>query len=179
MKVTQQTKTCSKSFKKERFSYVTWVSLYHVFSVVVVFCKMNMFLLSSLASMIIDSVSRWVGGRWVSGRWSVGCWVSGPWIQQNPEKNMFGVKISLLYFGRDLFCCSNFIFFHVNGIPKVNLTARSSHSNLLFLMIHKYYNFKQNKARVYWNFIKYSFHYIRSCCKRSEKASALLKNSPW
>ena len=32
-----------------------------------VFCKMNMFLLSSLSNMIIDSASYWVGGCLVSG----------------------------------------------------------------------------------------------------------------
>ena len=30
-----------------------------------VFCKMNMFLLSSLSNMTNDSVSHWFGGRWV------------------------------------------------------------------------------------------------------------------
>ena len=39
----------------------------YVFPVVFVFCKMNMFLLSSLPNMIIDSVSRWVGSQWVAG----------------------------------------------------------------------------------------------------------------
>ena len=29
---------------------------------------MNMFLLSSLPDMIIDSMSRWVGSRWVGGK---------------------------------------------------------------------------------------------------------------
>ena len=31
-----------------------------------VFCKMNMFLLSSLSNRTVDSVSRWVGSRWVA-----------------------------------------------------------------------------------------------------------------
>ena len=35
---------------------------------VFVFCKMNMFLLSSLSNMINDSVSRWVGSRWIGGK---------------------------------------------------------------------------------------------------------------
>ena len=39
----------------------------YVFPAVFVFCKMNMFLLSSLSNMIQDSASRWVGGRWVGG----------------------------------------------------------------------------------------------------------------
>ena len=37
-------------------------SLY-VFPALFVFCKMNMFLLSSISNMINDSVNRWVGGR--------------------------------------------------------------------------------------------------------------------
>ena len=37
---------------------------------------MNMFLLSSLPNMIIDSVSHWVGSRWVAG-WVVGIWLVG------------------------------------------------------------------------------------------------------
>ena len=32
---------------------------------------MNIFLLSSLSNMIIDSASHWVGGRWSVERWSV------------------------------------------------------------------------------------------------------------
>ena len=32
-----------------------------------VFCKMNMFLLSNLSNIIVDSVSHWVGSRWVAG----------------------------------------------------------------------------------------------------------------
>ena len=41
-----------------------------------VFCKINMSLLSSLPSMIIDSVSHWVGSRWVAGL-VVGGWLVG------------------------------------------------------------------------------------------------------
>ena len=41
-----------------------------------VFCKVNVFLLSSLPSMIIDSVSHWVGSRWVAGL-VVGGWLVG------------------------------------------------------------------------------------------------------
>ena len=35
------------------------------------FCKVNILLFSSLLSMIIASVGRWVSGRWWVGRWSV------------------------------------------------------------------------------------------------------------
>ena len=46
------------------FGQYTEVQLY-VFPAVFVFCKMNMFLLSTLPDMIIDSVSRWVVSQWV------------------------------------------------------------------------------------------------------------------
>ena len=41
-------------------------SLY-VFPALFVFCKINMFLLSSVSNMINDSVNYWVEGHWVSG----------------------------------------------------------------------------------------------------------------
>ena len=130
----------------------------YVFPAVLVFCKMNMFLLTSLPNMIIDceQLSRWVGGS--PGKWSVVGWqvvsvVHG--FNKTQEKNLFGVKISSMHFGRDLFCCSNFILFYIDNTEKANLTARNSHSNLLFLKIHKCCIFKENKSRVYWNFNKY------------------------
>ena len=51
-------------------------------------------------------------------------------------------------------------FFSILKIQKKqNFIARSSHSNLKpFLKIYEYYNFKQNKGRAYWNFIKYLFY---------------------
>ena len=58
-----------------------------------------------------------------------------------PRKNMFGVVISPVQFGRGLFCSSIFISFHIDNTEKINLIARSSHSNLqLFLKIYKCYN---------------------------------------
>ena len=63
-----------------------------------------------------------------------------------------------MHFGWGLFCCSNFIFFYIDDKEKTNLTSRSSHSNLLILKIYNYYNFKQNKARAYRNFIEKLFH---------------------
>ena len=78
MKVPQQTKTSSKPLKKEYFRNVIRVSLY-VFPAVIVFCKINMFLLSNLPNLIIDSVSCWVSSRWVGFRLAGG--FGGPWIQ--------------------------------------------------------------------------------------------------
>ena len=49
----------------------------YVFPLVLVFCKMNMLLLSSLPNMIIDSVSHWVGSRWVAGQVVGGRFVGG------------------------------------------------------------------------------------------------------
>ena len=65
----------------------------------------------------------------VDGRLVGGSVVRG--FNKNQEKNMFGVVIS-----------PDFIFFYIDDKEKTNLIARSSHSNLLFLKIHKYYNFK-------------------------------------
>ena len=54
---------------------------------------------------------------------------------------MFGVVISPVEFGRGLFCSSILIFFYIDDKEKINLIARSSHSNYqLFLKIYKYYN---------------------------------------
>ena len=58
---------------------------------------------------------------------------------------MFGIKILPMHFGWGLFCCCNFIFFYIDDKEKTNLTVRSSHSNLLFLKIYKYYTFKKSK----------------------------------
>ena len=93
------------------------------------FCKMSMFLLSSLSNMAIDSENRWVGGRWpvVSGRWSVGRWFVG---LIKIRKNMFGLVISPVHFGRGLFCCSNFNVFYIDDKNETNLIGRSSPSNL-------------------------------------------------
>ena len=84
------------------------VQLY-VFPAVFVFCKMNMFLISSLANLIIDSASRWVGGWWVGGRL-----VDGSVVRQfdkTLEKSVFGVVISSEHFGGGLCCRSNFNVF--------------------------------------------------------------------
>ena len=57
-----------------------------------VFCKMNMSLLSSLPNMIIDSVSGWVGSQWVGicGRWSVGWWTVVRGFNKTQEKTCLG-----------------------------------------------------------------------------------------
>ena len=92
-------------------------------------------------SMIIHSASRWDGGRWRIWR------------------NMFGVVISPVHFGRGLFCHSNFNFFYIDEKEETIFITRSSHSNLqLFLNISKHYNFKQNKPIAYWIFVKYFFY---------------------
>ena len=83
---------------------------------------------------------------------------------------MFGIKILPMHFGRGLFCCCNFIFFYIDDKEKTNLTVRSSHSNILFLKIYKYYSIITSS-----NIISF----IRNCYKRSEKASVLLKNFSW
>ena len=63
-----------------------------------------------------------------------------------------------------------FIFFYIDDKEKTNLIARSSHSNLkVFLKIHKYYNFKQNKARAYWNLIKCLFYLLEVAVDVSKK----------
>ena len=41
------------------------------------FCKMKIFLFSSLLNIIIESVGRWVGGSVVGSRWVGGLVVSG------------------------------------------------------------------------------------------------------
>ena len=48
----------------------------------------------------------------------------------NPRKKMFGVVILPVYFGRDLFCYSNFNVFYINNKEAKSLIARCSHSNL-------------------------------------------------
>ena len=86
----------------------------NVFPGVLVFWKTNIFLLSSLPNMIIDSVSCWVGSQWVGWlvyRWSVDL--------IKPRKNMFGVVIS-----------PDFFFFFIDDKEKPNLIASSSHLNL-------------------------------------------------
>ena len=98
-----------------------------------VFCKMNIFLLSSLSNMIIDSVSCWVCGQWVCG-WGVGGRLVDESVvrgfNKTQEKNMFEVLVLPLQFGRGLFCYSSFSFFYIDNKVETNLIARSSHSNL-------------------------------------------------
>ena len=83
-----------------------------------------------VSSVVCGLVSKWsVVGRPV-GPWSVD-------LIKNPEKNMFWVVISLVHFGRGLFCYSNFFFFSIDNKEETNLIARSSHSNFwLFLKIN-------------------------------------------
>ena len=45
-------------------------------------------------------------------------------------KNVFGIVISPLHFGRDLFCYSNLIFFYIEDKEETSLIVRSSDSNL-------------------------------------------------
>ena len=59
-------KNMFKVVKKEMFQECySSVFMLVVFPALLVFCKMNMFLLSTLPNMIVDSVSRWIGSRWV------------------------------------------------------------------------------------------------------------------
>ena len=44
---------------------------FYISPAVFMFCKVNILLFSSLLSMIIASVGRWVSGRWWVGWWSV------------------------------------------------------------------------------------------------------------
>ena len=91
------------------FRKYTEVQLYF-FPAVFVFCKMNMFLMSNLSSMIIDLASRWVGGWWVGGRL-----VNGSVVRQFhktlEKKACLGVVISTEHFGGGLFDRSNFNVF--------------------------------------------------------------------
>ena len=51
-------------FMKTNKLFEQYTEVYlNVFPALLVFCKMNVLLLSSLPNMIIDSVSRWIGGR--------------------------------------------------------------------------------------------------------------------
>ena len=56
-------------------------------------------------------------------------WLVGGRFNEAQEKNTFGVVISPVKFGRSLFCSSIFIFFCIDDKEKINLIARSSHSN--------------------------------------------------
>ena len=47
-----------------------------------------------------------------------------------PGKEMFGVVISPVHFGRCLFCYSNFNFFEIDNKEKTSWIARRSHPNL-------------------------------------------------
>ena len=47
------------------------------------------------------------------GKWSVG--QQSVDLIKPKKKNMFGVVISLVHFGRGLFCYSNFIFFYIDN----------------------------------------------------------------
>ena len=72
---------------------------------------------------------------------------------------MFDVVILPVHFLRSLFCYFDCVFFYINDEEETNLIARSSYLNLqLFLKVYKYYKFKQNKPRAYFNFIKYLFY---------------------
>ena len=74
-----------------------------------------------------------VDGQWVSGK-VVGClWVVRLVVRafnKTQEKNVFGLVISPVHFGRGLFCCSYFNFLYINDKEEVNLIDRSSHLNL-------------------------------------------------
>ena len=47
-----------------------------------------------------------------------------------PGKEMFGVVISPVHFGRCLFCYSSFNFFEIDNKEKTSWIARRSHPNL-------------------------------------------------
>ena len=101
---------------------------------------------------------QWVVGSVVGGSvldWLVGLVVRG--FNKTQEKTCLGWRFRLCTLVEVYFVDLILFFFHSNGTEKANLTAGSSHSNVLFLKIYKYYNFKQ-KVRAYWNFIKYLFH---------------------
>ena len=55
---------------------------------------MNMFLLSSLSNMIIDSASLWVGGWWVGG--SVGKWFAD--LTKPRKKHVWGSDFACALF---------------------------------------------------------------------------------
>ena len=74
---------------------------------------------------------------------------------------MFGVVISPVHFVGGFFCYSNFIFFYIDNKEKINSIPRSSLFESL-LELHQIF-----------------LIFIRSCSRRSEKASVLLKNSSW
>ena len=72
--------------------------------------------------------------------------------------------------GSEIDILLDFIFFYIDDKEKTNLSARSSHSNLqLFLKINKYCNYKYNKVRAYWNFIKYLFYLWKVAADVPEK----------
>ena len=52
------------------------------------FCKINMFLLSNLSNMIIDSATRWVDSWWIVGYVIIGFVVSG--FIKTHEKHVWG-----------------------------------------------------------------------------------------
>ena len=85
---------------------------------------------------------------------------------------MFGVVISPVQFGRGLFCSSIFIFFYIDNKEKINLIARSSHSNLqLFLKVYKYYNkTKPTKIspNIYFIYKKLLQAFLKSICLAKE-----------
>ena len=68
-------KSMFKVVKKRIFQECySGVFMLYIFPAAIVFCKMSIFLLSSLPNVIIDSESRWIGGS--VGKWSVvGCLV--------------------------------------------------------------------------------------------------------
>ena len=85
---------------------------------------------------------------------------------------MFGVVISPLHFSRCLFCYSNVNYLYIEDKEETNLIARSSHSN--FLTIPKD---KTKRTESLLQLQQIFLVFIRSCCRRSEKATVLLKNS--
>ena len=129
-------------------------------------CVLQNEYVSIARSFKYDSASRSFDGRWFVGRWvRVGARLVGGSVvhggtDEKTRKNMFGVEISPVHLGRDLFCYSNFNFLYIDDKEETNLITRSSRSNLkLFLKIcNKYDKFKQNKPTTCCDFK--SFFYL-------------------
>ena len=67
--------------------------------------------------MVVGSVGKWLVVDWSVSQWSVDL--------IKPRKNMFGVVISPVHFGRSLFYYSNFNFFYIDDKEETNLIARA------------------------------------------------------
>ena len=62
---------------RSKIFQITDRATFYIFPAVLMFCKVNIMLFSSLLDMITASLCRWVGGMWVGGsmgKWSVVGW---------------------------------------------------------------------------------------------------------